>query len=267
MIFTFFLIFPKKKEKKMYRNHVMEDHLWGDRSDISSKEFRRRNAIQYQEDLKRQIAEKNAREGRDNGFHHNGLRNSYGSGTFGDTFNDYGRNSQQNPTFSQNYGSAFSPSLQSPTAPTTSFSNTLNSYSSSRNSAFTESLRAQIDAATRTGYSTEVSIPPLSTVTPTIPAAFSSATRFDEAKFEFTPNMTRSWRNYNSGSASRISPVSMFQTSSVRSQFNSSFDTTPHVDTSSLRKSKIGTPQSGFSMRSTSGLSSTWGGNYYNTTF
>ena len=34
-----------------------------------------------------------------------------------------------------------------------------------------------------------------------------------------------------------------------------------------LRKSKIGTPQSGFSMRSTSGLSSTWGGNYYNTTF
>ena len=265
MIFT--LIF------QMYRDHVMYDHIWGDR-EINSKEIRRRKALQYEEDLKRQIAEKNARNG-DNGSgsYHNGMRNSYGGGRTGDLYDNYDRNFQRNYGSNQRNSklvSTYSPSYQSPSAssvPSNSFSSTLNTYSGIRNSGFTESLRAQIDAASRSGSTTEVSIPPLSTVTPTVPAAFSAATRFDDAKFEFTPNMTRSWRNYGGGSASRISPVSMYSTSSVRSQFNSSFDTTPHIDSSSLRKSKIGTPQSGFSMRSTSGLSSTWGGSRFNSTF
>ena len=244
----------------------MQDHLWGDRDEISSKERKRKMAIAYQEELKKQMIEQESRKNLDNGYgnYRHEQRNSYDRYPSEEGLGNYGNRVSKPSYGQQNYSPAYSPSYGSSSGmatPSSSFANAYGSYSSQKYSSFAESLRAQIDAASRTGSATEVSIPPLSTVAPTVPSSFSGSTHFNEAQFEFTPNMTRSWRNYNSGNVSRISPISMYSTSSLRSQFNSSFDTVTRVDTSSLRKSKIGTPQSGFSMRATSNLSSTWGGN------
>lgn len=258
----------------------MYDHLWGDR-DISSQEQRRRKALAYQEELKRQMDEKqsmNKNSGNDyygsRRASNHPLRNSYDSTMQRNILDNYVRGStipkanQSHQTFRSDAGSTigtYTSGGLSSVAPVSTFSGFSNS--GGINSQFSETLRAQIDAASRAGSSIEVSIPPLSTVTPSVPSTFSSATRFDEAKFEFTPNITRSYRSVGAGSNSRISPISMRATSSVRSQFNSSFDTIPQVDTTALRPSKVGTPQTGFSMRSSSSMASTWGGNNFATTF
>ncbi|EAY20453.1 hypothetical protein TVAG_110650 [Trichomonas vaginalis G3] len=240
----------------MYREDVNRDHLWAGRETINSREYNRKRQQAYQEELLQQIAQKNSMKDEPAGgggyflarnaplettLRPSALRRSYDSST-GST-----------PVQSSSGSSSLQPYIKS------SFGPSVGSFgiAGPKNLQFTQTLRTQIETATRPGASTEITIPPLSTIPQPVPMSFAAAARFDDAKFEFMPSQTNTWKS-TFGTYSRIASVSMLGVSNVRSQLkNSTIESTIQMNAKPLRVSQIETPVTGFSMRNSLGSTTT----------
>lgn len=245
----------------MYREAVNRDHLWAGREMINSREANRRKQQAYQEELLRQIAQKNSLKNQnDNQLMAYAPPNMSRNDPLNQTIVRRSYDSSTGPSASPNQGEN-SPSQQPYLK--SGFGQSVGAFGvvGPKNLQFTQALKTQIETATRPGASTEITIPPLSTIPQPIPMSFAAAARFDEAKFEFLPSATNNWKS-SSGTYSRITPVSMLGVSNVRSSIKSSLDPNIQVNVQPLRVSKVDTPPTGFSMRN-SAPAPTWNPNDY----
>ena len=229
----------------MFRDQNNNDHMWANRELLDSRYKRRQISIQYQNDLKAQIAEKEARkrdklvqkQNEDGFFKYNKQ----------DNINNFARNN--------NYGYNGQPVVQSQGYPNQTFLSHVGepSFPSSvaqRKSQFAEVLRGKIEEAKRSGSSLNAVVPPLSSVYTAIPFSF-GATTFDESTFSFAPSQVRAYRAIPPSERSHINQLNMFTANEIKRSFNTHLDFNPDFVRYSnpIKLMKVATPQYGFSVR------------------
>ncbi len=233
----------------------LKDHLWEDgRDEVSTADEKRRRAMEYAEELRRQIAE---REG-----HRHGNENNHDDGNQGVLayqsaamepmyWNDlhhennntirqieptmYQQNTYQIDEVPQNGIARYVPKNDYAVSP--------GGYAS-RGAVFAEALKAQIDEKRRADVNPLSVVQPLPLVQPQF--TFAGGTSFDNVSFEM-PNI--SFKVRSAGDLQRMRSVSMQDAASVRFSVQHVPLPPPVNLESPFENSKVATPATGFSVR------------------
>lgn len=229
----------------MFREQNNNDHMWMNRELPDSRARRRQISIQYQNELKAQIAEKNARK-----------RDKLNQEQNGDGFFKYNRQENVNNFMrNDNYVYNDRPVPQANGYSNQTFLSHIREPSfppsvAQNKSHFTELLRRQIEEAKKSGSPVNNIIPPLSSVHTALPVSFGSAT-FDDSIFSFSPNHVLSYRAVPSSERSHINQLNMFTANEIKRSFDNHINFNQNYVRRSdpLRLMKVATPQCGFSLR------------------